>query len=66
MTVREPKTERELLIQMNEKLDALINCKEDHEVRIRNLEGSFWKTIGLASFIAFVAGFFGSKLSGGN
>jgi hypothetical protein len=61
-----PKTERELLIQMNEKLDILLSCKEDHEERIRNLEGSFWKTIGLASTIAFFAGFFGSKVSGGN
>lgn len=66
MAVDDPQTERELLILMNEKLDALINCKEDHEDRIRSLEGSFWKTIGLASTIAFFTGFFGSKLSGGS
>lgn len=59
-----PKTERELLIQMNEKLDLLVTCREDHEIRIRNLENSFWKTIGLASTIAFFAGFFGSKIGG--
>ena len=51
---------------MNGKLDVLVSCKEDHETRIRNLEGSFWKVIGLASVISFVAGFFGSRINGGN
>ena len=66
MSAEEPQTERELLLQMNEKLDTLITCKNDHEQRIRDLEGSFWKVIGLASVISFIAGFFGSRLSGGN
>lgn len=64
MSICEPQTERELLMQMNEKLDRVLTCTEDHEVRIRNLESSFWKTIGLASTIAFFAGFFGSKVGG--
>ena len=50
---------------MNGKLDVLVSCKEDHEMRIRELEGSFWKVIGLASVISFVAGLFGGKLTGG-
>jgi len=64
----EPQTDRELLIQMNGKLDVLVSCKEDHETRIRTLENSFWKVIGLASLISFIAGWFGSKFpgSGGN
>jgi hypothetical protein len=61
-----PQTDRELLIQMNGKLDTLVECSKDHETRIRNLEGSFWKVIGMASVISFIAGFFGSKINGGN
>ena len=66
MSADDPQTDRELLIQMNEKLDTLIGCKDDHEIRIRTLENSFWKVIGLASIISFIAGFFGSKINGGN
>ena len=65
MAADEPQTDRELLIQMNEKLDVLVSCKDDHETRIRTLENSFWKVIGLASIISFIAGFFGSKINGG-
>ncbi len=60
------KTDRELLLQINERTAVLIDCKDDHEARIRTLEGSFWKVIGLASVISFIAGFFGSKINGGN
>lgn len=66
MAADDPATDRELLIQMNEKLDTLVSCKNDHELRIRSLEGSFWKVIGLASIISFVAGWFGSKFPGGS
>jgi len=65
LSADEPATDRELLIQMNEKLDTLVSCKNDHETRIRSLEGSFWKVIGLASIISFIAGWFGSKFPGG-
>lgn len=65
MSADDPQTDRELLIQMNGKLDTLITCKDDHETRIRSLETSFWKVIGLASVISFVAGWFGSKFPGG-
>jgi hypothetical protein len=65
LSADEPATDRELLIQMNEKLDTLVSCKDDHETRIRSLEGSFWKVIGLASIISFFAGLFGGKLTGG-
>jgi hypothetical protein len=64
MAADDPQTDRELLLQMNEKLDTLIGCKDDHEQRIRNLENSFWKLIGLASVISFIAGWFGSKFPG--
>jgi len=65
MSSSEPQTDRELLIQMNEKLDRIVDCSEDHEVRIRELEHSFWKMIGLTAAIAFVTGLFGSKINGG-
>ena len=61
----QPQTDRELLILMNEKLDRIVECSEDHETRIRELEHSFWKIIGLTAFISFIAGIVGSKLSGG-
>lgn len=63
--VDEPQTERELLLAIHKDVKTLITCKDDHETRIRALEGSFWKVIGLASVISFIAGFFGSKFSGG-
>lgn len=66
MAADDPATDRELLLQMNGKLDTLVSCKDDHETRIRSLEGSFWKVIGLASVISFIAGFFGSKINGGS
>ena len=65
MAAAEPQTDRELLLQMNEKLDTLVECSKDHEDRIRSLEGSFWKIIGLASIISFLTGLFGGKLTGG-
>lgn len=65
MTASEAMTDRELLLQINERTEILIGCKNDHETRIRSLEGSFWKVIGLASVISFCAGLFGGKLTGG-
>lgn len=65
MSSNEPQTDRELLIQMNEKLDRIVDCSDDHEARIRELEHSFWKIIGLTSLISFFAGLFGSKVNGG-
>lgn len=65
MSADEPATERELLIQMNGKLDTLIDCKDDHEKRLRALEGSFWKVIGLTATISFIAGYLGGNLPGG-
>lgn len=66
MTASEAMTDRELLLQINERTEILIGCKNDHETRIRTLETSFWKVIGLASVISFIAGFFGSRINGGN
>jgi hypothetical protein len=65
LSADDAKTDRELLLQINERTEILITCKNDHEVRIRSLEGSFWKVIGLASVISFIAGLFGGKLTGG-
>ena len=64
-SIFEAQTERELLLQMNEKLDRIVDCSEDHEARIRELEHSFWKIIGLTSLISFLAGLVGSKVNGG-
>lgn len=64
--VDEPQTERELLLAIHKDVKGLVKCQEDHETRLRTLEGSFWKVIGLASFISFITGFFGSKINGGS
>lgn len=63
--VDEPQTERELLLAIHKDVKGLVKCQEDHEDRIRSLEHSFWKVIGLASLISFIAGWFGSKFPGG-
>lgn len=63
--IDEPQTERELLLDIRKDVKALVKCQEDHETRIRGLENSFWKVIGLASLISFIAGWFGSKFPGG-
>ena len=62
----EPQTEGELIRMTYRMVKNLRECQDDHEARIRSLEGSFWKVIGLASIISFIAGFFGSKINGGN
>lgn len=64
--IDEPQTERELLLAIHKDVKVLVKCQEDHETRIRTLENSFWKVIGLASVISFIAGWFGSKFPGGN
>lgn len=64
MMVTEPKTDRELLILMNEKLDVLVTCKDDHENRIRNIEQSFWKVVGAGSFTGLIAGLVGGRFGG--
>ena len=66
MSADEPITDRELLLAIHSDVKVLVKCQEDHETRIRSLEGSFWKVIGLASLISFIAGWFGSKFPGGS
>jgi len=61
----EPQNEGELIRMTYRMVKDLRECKEDHETRIRTLENSFWKVIGLASIISFIAGWFGSKFPGG-
>jgi hypothetical protein len=62
--IDEPQSERELLLAIHKDVKVLVKCQEDHENRIRLLESSFWKVIGLASFISFIAGMFGGKIGG--
>lgn len=61
----EPQSEGELIRMTYRMVKELRTCQDDHENRIRSLEGSFWKIIGLASVISFCAGWFGSKFPGG-
>lgn len=63
--IDEPQSEGELIRLTYRMVKDLRECQEDHETRIRTLETSFWKVIGLASVISFIAGFFGSKFPGG-
>ena len=62
----EPQTEGEFIRMTYRMVKDMNTCMKDHETRIRTLEGSFWKVIGLASVISFVAGLFGGKLNGGS
>lgn len=62
----EPKSDGEFIRMTYRMVKDMKTCTADHEERIRKLEGSFWKVIGLASLISFVAGLFGGKLNGGS
>lgn len=64
MSADEPVTDRELLLEIHGDVKKIIKCQDDHEKRIRTLEQSFWKVIGLTALISFVAGWVGSKFPG--
>lgn len=66
MSADQPKTDRELLLDIHKDVKELITCKNDHETRIRGLESSFWKLIGLAGMVGFVSGWFGKTFGGGS
>lgn len=55
----QPHTDRELLLLIHENVKGLVECKEDHETRIRTLESWQWKATGLATGIS---GFFGTVM----
>lgn len=63
MSAVEPKTDRELLIVIDGKLDSIINDCTDHEKRIRDLEGNQNKFIGAVVTISAVMGIIGSRIS---
>lgn len=63
--IDEPQTERELLLDIRKDVKALVKCQDDHENRIRSLETSFWKVIGLTAMISFIAGWVGGNIPGG-
>jgi len=52
-----PHTDRELLLMIHENVKGLVECKDDHEKRIRTLESWQWKATGAATA---VSGFFGT------
>jgi len=62
----EPQSEGELIRMTYRMVKGLSKCQDDHETRIRSLENSFWKTIGIASAISFVMGLIGGKVNGGS
>jgi hypothetical protein len=51
LMLHDSKTERELLIGLDTKMEAVLRGIEDHEHRIRSLERGFWKTMGAISFV---------------
>jgi hypothetical protein len=60
----QPKTDREWLIRIDGTVDQLLICQEDHETRIRAVEGSFFKVMSIAGFIGFLSGWFGRMFGG--
>jgi len=46
MSAEEPQTDREWLMRIDGKVDQLLICQEDHETRIRNLQGQQLQWIG--------------------
>lgn len=59
MSADEPETDRELLLAIHGDVKELLKCKNDHETRIRALEGNFLKMISIAGMIGFLSGWFG-------
>jgi hypothetical protein len=46
MNADEPQTDREWLMRIDSKVDQLLICQQDHETRIRNVEGRQLRWIG--------------------
>jgi hypothetical protein len=65
MSAEDLKTDRELLLDIRHDVKDLVSCKEDHEIRLRAVEGNFFKVMSVAGFIGFLSGWFG-KMLGGN
>jgi len=47
-----PHTDRELLLMIHENVKGLVECKDDHEKRIRILENWQWKATGVATAVS--------------
>lgn len=45
------KSDHDLLVEMNTKLDVMVNNVGDHEKRIRKVERLLWQATGAASFL---------------
>jgi len=59
-------TDHDLLIRIDGKLDAVSACQADHETRIRNLEGSLIKVLGVGAIAGFITGWIGRMFGGWN
>jgi hypothetical protein len=57
MNADEPQTDREWLMRIDGKVDQLLTCQQDHEIRIRNLQDQQLKWLGRDG--AIVAGISG-------
>jgi len=53
MSADEPVTDRELLLAIHSDVRELVKCKDDHESRLRKLEGFYAYVLGAAAVIAF-------------
>jgi hypothetical protein len=59
-------TDHDLLIRIDGKLDAVCMCQADHETRIRSLEGSLIKVLGVGAIAGFITGWIGRMFGGWN
>jgi hypothetical protein len=57
--------DHDLLIRIDSKLDNIVEKLDDHEDRIRDVEGNLLKVLGVGTLAGFIAGWF-SKFFGGN
>ena len=65
MSAEDLKSDRELLLDIRHDVRDLVDCKNDHETRIRAVEGNFFKVMSIAGFIGFLSGWFGKVFGGG-
>ncbi len=58
-------SDHDLLIRIDGKLDSVCACQADHETRIRGLENSLVKVLGIGALAGFITGWL-SRFIGGH
>lgn len=58
-------SDHDILLEIRGDVKNLLKCQEDHEDRIRRLEGNQLKVLGAGALTGFIAGWFSRLIYGG-